>query len=188
MHLLSHGACGSSNPRFVGGKEDGDYAPCKFTYVDKTGRRITQARFDYARDFSEGVAPVRTGSHWGFIDKTGALVINPRFEDPEVFSSGLSRIRDHALYGYADKSGSVKIAPRYKYAEDFNEGFAVVGDGAAQYWYIDQHGNRTISGEFAAASRFFRGLANVRLPKSDGGEARTTFAYIDTKGHRVFTY
>ena len=180
------GPCAS--PISAGGREGGDHPPCEFTYIDKTGHIVTQARFDYARAFSEGLAPVRIGSQWGFIDKTGAVVVNPRFEDANPFSSGLSRIREHALYGYADKSGSIRIAPQYKYAEDFSEGFVVVGDLAGQYWYIDQHGNRTIAGEFAAASPFFKGLANVRMLPGDAAAARATFAYIDTKGRRIFTY
>ena len=94
---LPDGAC--ADPRLVGPAGGGALVSCKFTYVDKTGRAITQARFDYARDFSEGLAPVRIRSQWGFIDKTGALVISPRFEDAGPFSSGLSRIRNHALYG-----------------------------------------------------------------------------------------
>ena len=115
-------------------------------------------------------------------------MVKPQFEDANPFSSGLARIREHGLYGYADKSGSIRIAPQYKYAEDFSEGLAVVGDGAGRYWYIDLHGDRTIASEFAAASPFFKGLANVELLPSDAAEARAAFAYIDTKGRRVFNY
>jgi len=183
---FTDGPCGS--PIFPGGREGADHPTCKFTYIDKTGRVITQDRFDYARDFSEGLAPVRIGREWGFIDRTAALVVKPQFEDANPFSSGLARIREHGLYGYADKSGSIRIAPQYKYAEDFSEGLAVVGDGAGRYWYIDLHGDRTIASEFAAASPFFKGLANVELLPSDAAEARAAFAYIDTKGRRVFNY
>jgi hypothetical protein len=87
------GPCGDMNPRVVGGGKVGNQPACKFTYIDKTGRVITQARFDSAREFSEGLASARIGSKWGFIDKTGALVVDPRFDDAEPFSSGLSRIR-----------------------------------------------------------------------------------------------
>ena len=111
-----------------------------------------------------------------------------RFDDAEPFSSGLSKIRQHGLYGYADRSGAIKVAPQYKYADDFSEGFAVVGDGPYRRWYIDQQGKRKIPGEFAAASPFFKGLAHVRLLQSADPKAPEGFAYIDTKGQRVFTY
>jgi hypothetical protein len=130
---------------------------------------------------------VRIENWWGFIDKSGSIVIPPKFDDAEPFSSGLARIQERGLYGCADKSGVSVIPPQYKYAESFSEGFAVVGDYSAAVWYIDQTGNRTIPGEFAAASPFFKGLANVRLlPQRLRSGAR--FAYIDTKGSRLFTY
>jgi hypothetical protein len=180
--------CGFANPEYVGGREEGKQTPCRFTFIDKTGRVITQERFDYAHDFSEGLAPVRIGSLWGFIDKTGALVVSPRFDGAEPFSSSLSRIQQHGSYGYADRSGAIRIAPQYKYADDFSEGFAVVGDRPDHYWYINQQGKRTIPGEFAAASPFFKGLAHVRLLQKDDPKSHEGFAYIDTTGRRVFTY
>ena len=80
------------------------------------------------------------------------------------------------------------LLPKWKYAEDFSEGFAVVGNPNGPFSYIDHDGNRAIRGEFAAASPFFKGLAQVRLLLVDSKEAKATFAYIDSKGRRVFTY
>src|SRR5262249_15058671 len=77
------GPCGFANRQHVGGRQQGAPTPCKFTYIDKTGRVITRERFDYARNFSEGLAPVRIGKLWGFIDKTGTLVVTTRFDDAE---------------------------------------------------------------------------------------------------------
>lgn len=176
---LPDGPCGAFNPESVGGRSSGPSAPCKFTYIDKAGTVITKARFDFARDFSEGLAPIRIGERWGFIDKTGSIVATPKFDDAEPFHSGLSRIRMNGLYGYADRSGEIVVKPQYKYAESFSEGLAVVGDDWG-YWYIDQHGDQPFQGKFEVASPFFKGLADVRL--SDG------FAYIDKSGRIVFTY
>jgi hypothetical protein len=162
--------------------------PCKFSFIDKTGRVITTQRFDFARDFSEGLAPVKIGDLWGFIDKAGVLVVAPKFEDAQPFSSGLSRIRDHDLSGYSDKTGSVVIPPTWRSADDFSEGLAVVGDPNGPFSYINRTGSEAFHGKFAVASRFFKGLAQVRLLPRDSRKAHATFAYIDTTGHRVFTY
>jgi hypothetical protein len=178
------GPCGPSNPQFVGGREGSEHPLCKFTYIDKTGTVVTKARFDFARDFSEGLAPIRIGKLWGFIDKTGSMVITPRFEDAESFHSGLSRIQMNGLYGYANKSGNVVVSPQYKYAESFSEGFGVLGDEKG-YWYINQRGEQAIQGKFAAASPFFKTLAHVRLLPRGSSER---FAYINSSGRRVFTY
>lgn len=161
---------------------------CKFTYIDKTGRVITPARFDGARDFSGGLAPVRIGELWGFIDKTGAIVIAPQFEDAEPFSSGLARIQEHGLYGFVDNTGAIRIPPKFKGAQNFSDGLAVVGDGGEKVWYIDRKGRRTIGGKYYVASPFFKGLAHVQLHETDASEGRASFAYIDTKGNRVFEY
>jgi hypothetical protein len=173
------GPCGAFNAVSVGGRNSGPIGSCKFTYIDKAGTVITKARFDSARDFSEGLAPVRVGALWGFIDKTGSVAIPPRYDDAEPFHSGLSRIQTNGLYGYADKSGDIVVRPQYKYAESFSDGLGVVGGGLG-YWYIDQNGNQPFRGRFDVASPFFKGLANVRL--ADG------FAYINKGGRIVFRY
>lgn len=68
------GGCGFANPVFPGAEDlprydpfgvtRNKYPPCKFTYADRTGRILAQ-RYDSARDFSEGLAPVRVGGAWG---------------------------------------------------------------------------------------------------------------------------
>jgi WG containing repeat len=184
------GGCGFANPRYPGvpktdrGKTARAYPPCKFTYANRSGRIITERRFDYGRDFAEGLAPVQLGKLWGFIDRTGSIAIPPQFEDAEPFSSGLTRILEDGKYGYADKSGRPVIEPQFKEAESFREGLAVVGDGEGRYWYINTRGQRSFRGEFALASPFFKGLAHVQLLPDDAEE----FAYIDAKGRVVFRY
>jgi len=190
------GGCGFANPVYPGAKEQapydpsgvarGKYPPCKFSDTNRAGLALPQ-RFDYARDFSEGLAPVRIGHSWGFIDKTGALVIPPIFEDAEAFHEGLAKITIKGLCGYADKSGAIVISPQFKYADSFSDGLAPVGDGG-RYWYIDQHGRRAFDDDYLVASKFFKGLAHVRLLPSNPGSRRAAFAYIDTKGKRVFAY
>lgn len=184
------GGCGDFNPVFPGVpvKNINDiaktYPACKFGYIDKSGRIITNQRFDYGRDFSEGFAPVKLGSRWGFIDGSGSLVISPTFEDAQPFSSGLTRILANGKYGYADKSGQIVIAPQFKEADNFSEGLAVVGHGNGVYWFIDTRGQRRFHSEFALASPFFKGLAHVKL-RSKHAE---TFAYINARGRVVFEY
>jgi len=178
------GGCGFANPEKVGGEST---TSCRFTFTDKTGRVITTERFDNARDFSEGLAPVQIGKLWAFIDKTGRIDIPPRFEDAYPFHSGLARIRDHNWYGYADKSGNIVIRPQWTYAEDFSEDIAVAASTIGRYFYIDRQGKRAFPGEFTAASPFFKGLANVRFWLEPGMKSWPS-PYIVKTGRRVFTY
>lgn len=184
------GPCGSFNPVFPGlsvKNVEGianSHPACKFSYINKSGDIITSQRFDYGRDFSEGLAPVKLDKLWGFIDKSGSLVIAPKFEDAEPFYSGLTRILANGEYGYADKSGQIVIAPQFKEAESFSEGLAAVSNRDGAYWYIDTHGRRSFQDEFALASPFFKGLAAVKLMSRHSEK----FAYINTKGHVIFRY
>jgi hypothetical protein len=159
---------------------------CKFTYIDKSSRILTNDRFDRARNFSEGLAPVRIGKQWGFIGTTGKIVIPVQFDDALPFVSGLARVKSGERFGYVNKEGKVVIPAQFEYAESYQEGIAVVGSKNASYRYIDGKGQPAIKGEFYAASPFFKGLAHVRLSPR-GGKAGH-FAYIDTTGRVVFEY
>ena len=163
--------------------------PCRYSFIDKSGRILINQHYDDVRDFDEGLAPVRMGQRWGFIDVNGAVAVPPSFDGVEGFSEGLAvassfepgkngvKIRR----GYIDHSGTYVISPQYQYAESFAEGLAVVGDRES-YWYIDHRGKRAISGKFALASPFFKGLAHVAIAEGN------TFAHIDHGGKRVFVY
>ena len=131
---------------------------------------------------------MRVGGAWGFIDKSGMMVIPPKFDDAEAFHEGLAKIAVKGLYGYADKSGAIVIPPQFEEADSFSNGLAPVGDSRNRHWYIDRRGERAFKGEYGVASTFFKGLAHVRLLPSDPDSPKAAFAYVDTKGRRVFTY
>jgi hypothetical protein len=156
---------------------------CKFTFIDKSGRVISAARFDEAMAFSDGLAPVKVGSLWGYIDKDGAVAIPPQFDDARSFSDGVAAVRQIGLYGYIDKSGVLVIPAQFKQASDFHEGLAYVGDSESEYSYINHSGKQAFSGSFVRATNFYHGLAHVQL---SGRFPR--FAYIDTSGNARFNY
>jgi len=170
----------------VGGPTNNPRA-CKFTFVDKTGRVISDDRYDFARSFAEGLAPVRKNNHWGFIDKSGKLVIGYRFEDAQPFSNGLARVKQNGSYGYIDQHCKLIIPPWFQYAEEFSDGLAPVGNDDDGYWYIDKTGRDVFPHRYAVASPFFKGLAHVQLI-NENEEPSDTFAYIDTTGRHVFEY
>jgi WG repeat protein len=183
---IPDGPCGFANPIHAGGKV-ADAPACKFTFIDKTGRVITQDRYDFARRFAEGLAPVRMNGRWGFIDKTGKLVIDYHFEDAQPFSDGLARVRQNGSYGYIDHQGKLILPPWFEYADDFSDGLAPVGNQDDGYWYIDKTGRDVFPHRYAVASPFFKGLAHVQL-LDENQEPSDTFAYIDTSGRKVFAY
>lgn len=167
------------------GKKGEPLPSCKFTFIDASGRVISAARFDGAKAFSEGLAPVKIGSLWGYINKRGAMAISPQFDDAMSFSDGVAAVRQRGFYGYIDKSGVLVIAAQFKQASDFHEGFAYVGGREPGYSYIDHDGKQAFRGSFVDATNFYYGLAHVQL---DGSFQSGRFAYIDTSGKARFTY
>ena len=57
-------------------------------------------RFDFASDFSEGVAAVQIKGKWGYINATGKLVIPAKFDNAGRFSEGLARVQVGDRWGY----------------------------------------------------------------------------------------
>lgn len=49
----------------------------KYGYINRQGQPLTSFMFDYAEDFSEGLARVSVGDKWGFVDKQGNSTFNP---------------------------------------------------------------------------------------------------------------
>jgi len=174
---------------------------CRYAFIDIIGRVISDGRYDDARNFSEGLAPVQIQNLWGFIDKMGTIVISPKFESADPFSDGLALVSENGQFGFIDHAGAYVIQPQFKYAQGFVDGLAVVGDSkwfgesGSNYWYIDHSGKQAIPERFVLATSFFKGLAHVKpMPKnpkaarSPDANFRGTFAYIDRTGRKVFTY
>jgi hypothetical protein len=185
----------------VGENAQGNESGCKFTFIDKSGSIVSSQRYDYAKEFSEGLAPVLIGRNWGYIDKKGRIVIQTEFDDAEPFSDGLARVKLGERYGYIDHTGILVIPARYMYAEDFSDELAVVCNDWNEkdfryegFYYINRQGKQAISEKFALASPYFKGLAHVKLRSKkkttddDEEDVKRIYAYITTSGRRVFTY
>ena len=191
----SRSVCGE--PQVLGDSgATGAASDCKVTFVDSQGS-VLEARFDAAKDFSEGLAPFMKGGKWGYVDKSGRVRIEPSFDDAWPFSGGRARVLQGELYGYIDTRGRIAVPARFRAADDFSEGLAAVSESSHEekdsYYYIDRDGRTVISGPFHVASHFFKGLAHVELKplvKEDDRIrwSKRRFAYIDAKGKTVFAY
>lgn len=71
-----------------------------YGYIDHDGKTVIRPRFGEARDFSEGLAAVRTkkstiygrGDTWGYIDRTGQCRIEPVYNEAHSFRGGVARV------------------------------------------------------------------------------------------------
>jgi hypothetical protein len=169
-----------------------------YGYLDETGRVAIAPRFDYARDFSEGLAYVEEEDFRGYIDRDGKRVIEvndyrvPSYvqNDSRDFHDGLAAIGGPSRgdpRGYIDRSGRLVIDRRYSFTSRFSEGLAAV-EIEHRYGFIDKAGKLVIPPRFApgrdgdtgktvALSRFSEGLARVRIDH--------LYGYINKKGDLV---
>jgi hypothetical protein len=157
---------------------------CRSVFIDKTGRPVSDLRFDRSLPFSEGRAAVLIDRKWGFADKSGHIVISPQFVSAGQFSEGVARVSLPDKNGYIDTSGQFVIVLESGFGSEFSNGRAVItrrAHGQQTCWFIDHTGKPAFPGTFADAGPFGHGLAPVR--RADG-----TFAWIDTSGKTVFTY
>jgi hypothetical protein len=59
-------------------------------YCNRNGDVVIKPQFEYAREFSDGLAAVLIDGKFGYIDKTGKLVISPQFAYAGDFSEGMA--------------------------------------------------------------------------------------------------
>jgi len=73
----------------------------KYGYIDRSGKIIISPTFDFADDFSYGLARIGNGDKgnrkYGYIDKTGNSVIEPQFNNAGDFFQLLQGINTHRL-------------------------------------------------------------------------------------------
>ena len=175
---------------------------CRFNFIDKMGNFISSQTFLDVKEFSEGLAPVKTADGWGYIDKTGKIIIKPHFEEASPFSDGLGLIKLNNLYGYVNSTGDFVIKPKFNSAISFANNLAPVGNYKDkmtdnEFYFITKTGKPAFPGKFLLASEYFKGIAHVlvsetlKTEKKDDKEQeiRTrTYAYINEKGEKIFVY
>jgi len=165
------------------------------SFIDKTGATVLGS-FDFALNFSEGLAYIEWGDRCGYIDKTGDRVI----ELPEgfgrcqhvscCFSEEVALVESSdgevERHGFIDTSGAWIIGPETNYFQDFSEGLAAAAvqkGGELKWGYIDKTGAWVIEPQYDMVCSFSEGLAAVMLLENDV----VTYGYIDKTGKMVIS-
>ena len=133
-------------------------------------------KYDYAYEFSDGLACVEKDDLYGFIDKSGNLVVPLKYESANNFSNGLALVWIDDKYGFIDKTGKEVIPLEYDDANDFNDGLARV-EKDEKCIFIDTTGKEVFPIEYDNAWDFSGGLA--RVEKDD------MYGFIDKNGKLV---
>lgn len=162
----------------------------KYGYINRKGEEVIKPQYDYAGEFSEGLAPVcnkiddNDNQECGYVDIKGKLQIPLKYASAEPFSDGFGLIQMNTKYGFVNKSGKLVIKPGYIEAQSFSEGLAAVKIGN-KWGFIDKDGNIRIKPKFDVVRSFSEGLAWFgKLEQSH----ITSHGYMNKKGERVIKF
>jgi hypothetical protein len=137
----------------------------KYGYIDIKGNIVIEPEFDWAHDFSEGLAGVSVLGKKGYIDKSGKYIVNPHLFRGEDFSEGLAVFsvdEEHGKCGFINKVGKIVLEPKYDHAFGFSEGLASVKVDK-KWGYIDKNYKIVIEPQFSWAKDFHEGMAAIEI-------------------------
>ena len=115
---------------------DGDWG-----YINSSGRIQIEPDFSWTGNFSEGVAPARSGYYYGYVDPEGEFVIDNRYEWAGPFQDGVALVRFDGRYGFINKRGEFEINPIFTDGYSFSNGRAFVRTQDYEWEYIAKNGS-----------------------------------------------
>lgn len=146
----------------------------KWGYIDKKGHLVVPLKFEWGRDFSEGMSAVNIGGRftrksfeggkWGFINTKGEMVIPPKYEGwPFYFREGLARVQLGWKRFFIDKKGKKVLDVPWHCKKTFRNGWLRVTKN--NHWgCMDKKGNMVLEAKFSELRPFSKeGYASARL-------------------------
>jgi hypothetical protein len=134
----------------------------KFGIIDKTGKEITELKYDDVWDFNEGYAVVKLKDKWGYIDETGKEITEIKYDSASNFQKGYAIVQLNDKWGLINQESKELIQPKYDDIWDFKEGYAVVKLNGKQ-GYINETGKEITEIKYDSALSFKEGYARVQL-------------------------
>ncbi len=153
----------------------------KVGFIGLDGTIKIAAQFDDAKNFGNGLAPVKIAKLWGYCDSSGQMRIPAHYDFASTHVGNFAIVRKDELSGVIDLNNNFVIALAKRSFEPRltstgPEGWFVVKENG-RAGFMDAQGQWQIRPTFLDAKPFTQGRAAVRLG-SDWG-------YIDDKGSLV---
>lgn len=149
--------------------------------IDRSGKFITQPKYEQFEPISEGRRAFRLDDKWGFMDSNGKVVVEPKYAAVQAFSEGLAAVTERewgggfsrrfpSAWGFIDKDGKLVIPHKYTVASSFHSGLALVAGNSnctseKAGGFIDKTGKLKIPSDPCPPIGFEGGVAVRRLNK-----------------------
>lgn len=95
-------------------------------FIDKTGKRLFDFKYDYFGLFRNGLGIVRKSGKYGFINLTGQEIIPLMYQQVIDFTEGIAPAQLNNLWGYINTKNETVIPFQYSDASAFYMGLAKV--------------------------------------------------------------
>jgi len=103
----------ASSYSIIFGKKYANSDIIKYGFINREGKIVIEPRFDYAGNFSEGLACVEINDKHGYINKKGEFIIEPQFDNTFSFSEGLALVDKDCKRGYIKNPLAVQVQAEY---------------------------------------------------------------------------
>jgi hypothetical protein len=149
---------------------------------------VIKPQFDWAWDFSEGLAAIKMKDQFGFINEKGEIILKPIYEEVRfIFSNDLACVKKEGKWGFIDPEGTFKIPNVYQDCWPFTEGLAAVQE-KDNYGYLNPQGKFKIPLKLARDTvdypgNFYHGLAPLW-----GKHKMLPVGYINKKGQAIIPH
>lgn len=155
----------------------------KMGLIDKAGNEIVPLKYDYVKEYREGLVGVRSNWRYGFVDKTGVEVIPCKYEDVDDFRDGCVGVKLNGKWGFIDRTGKEIVPFKYATVGNFCEGLSWVKLNG-RMGFIDKTGCEVVPLKYDHVEPFSEGLAIVSLYGSRGYVDRKV-GYVNKAGDEV---
>lgn len=157
-------------------------ADLRWGFVDSAGEIAIEPRFDDARFFAEGLAPIKVRGRWGFVDRAGDPVIDPRFSTARHFSGGAAVVASEAggrtEYFHIDREGRRLSQVPSINAASFSDGLGRIMDREGRWLFLNSRGEVALGPRAGWFGDFYDGRACF----SEDGRF---FGYMNRAGRTV---
>jgi len=152
----------------------------KYGYINAMGQVVIKPHYDFASDFSEGLAYVGKSGNVSYIDCNDNIQFTANSDGAGDFCQGRAWLRYGSItrpgmkYSLIDRSGKTISYEKFDYVSDFSNGLAAITTNEKK-GYINFAGDLVIQLQDLPFHDFHEGMARMGINGNEG--------YIDIKGN-----